>query len=208
MEDKGRIAEVPLVAVVDSDKKYLSRIAEALAPLYRMKGYEDTITALYGFRKQKPDLVIVDEFVPVEGGMKFVKIFQSLGEFKGVPYVVTLSNQPQKLTKKQLSTLEIETGASLILQKPFKRSELIKGISSIINKVVECRWETLPNNQKVALTNSVLTFDYFSNFYESGDVVPYGSIAKSCEPLVEAIFNDDFKEILDCVIPSPNDYNP
>jgi len=76
---------------------------------------------------------------------------------------------------------------------------LMDVISTNINRAVERRWETLPKVQRDALVGTVTAFNSIHELIRQDRPISFSSVVDACTPLVEAVGNRQFKEILRAV---------
>lgn len=75
----------------------------------------------------KPDIVLMDNWLPDIGGVKAVQLIKSTEHLKHIPVVFFSANsEVEELTK--------EAGADYMLQKPFELDDLEKTIATAIQQ--------------------------------------------------------------------------
>jgi putative nucleotidyltransferase with HDIG domain len=187
-------AQVALIAVVDSNATFRNEVAQALISLYRVNPYVDTQEALKGLRAEPPSVVLVDEVADARGGFQFIADLKRDPSLSNIPAIVTTKRDPVAI-----DAAVSQCGASTCLSKPFRRSTLIRTITSLVNKRVEADWENLPERDKTVLKGTVRMFNDISDFIAAGEPVPFNSVKEATAPLVDAIQKNDFKGILNGV---------
>jgi len=179
------------VAVVDANERHAKQISEALLSFYALDKYHDTTNALSSLSLSSPSLVIVGEHVGANSGARFIKTMRQVSVLSQVPVLYIADSIDQDPIQAALSA-----GASGYLVKPYRRSSLIKQISSLLNAAIEKKWESLPPLQAKALTGTVEAFNNLSDLIASGEPIPYEDVTDSCQPLVDAVKKNEFKSIL------------
>ena len=117
------------VLVIEDDKK----IATALAVRLEAAGYQVT-TAPDGFSglklalEVKPDLIVMDIWMPVGMGFSVVQRLRSLG-LEGIPIIFITASKLKGLRK----TAE-KLGAIAFFEKPYNADELLAAIAQGIQK--------------------------------------------------------------------------
>jgi putative nucleotidyltransferase with HDIG domain len=188
MSQSGQVA---LIAVVDSHPVFRNEVVQALISLYRVNQYTDTRQAMQGMATEHPAVILVDEQADSIGGFQFVANLKRDPALAGIPAIITTKRDPV-----QIEGALRQCGADSSLTKPFRRSSLIKTITSLVNKHIEAKWENLPERDKQTLKGTVSVFNNISDFIAAGEPVPFTSVKEACAPLIDAIANNDFKGIL------------
>ncbi|BAE49649.1 Response regulator [Paramagnetospirillum magneticum AMB-1] len=179
-----------LVAVVDAHAGHRNQVASALMSFYQVAAFDNFDQAMEALVRTPPCVVLLDErIVPRAGGDPIALTRQLL---RGVPIIRTLARHPS-----QLGSALYDTDACL--EKPYRRSTLIKTISSLVNKTVEAEWETLAPQYRESLRRTVDSFNNISDLIDKGEPLVYTEITEACGPLVDAVSNHDFKVILNGV---------
>ncbi|MFA6281603.1 MAG: response regulator [Candidatus Omnitrophota bacterium] len=115
------------ILVVDDEKDILTELQFIL----RKKGFEVVMAAngkeaLELVKKNKPDLIILDLFMPVVGGVQFGKELKADAETKNIP-VILLTASADNVEEKR-----IECMADAYVLKPFDYKEVIEKIYKLI----------------------------------------------------------------------------
>ena len=187
---------VPLVTIIEPTGNHRQQVVAALGNFYRISDHPDTATALRGVRVNPPDLIIIDDLTPPQGGYEFVRQLRrdhTPGLAK-VPVIIT-----SKLEQPGLAEAVRKCGADGFLVKPYRYGTLMGAITTLINRQVEAQWEALPVRQRTALRGTLDVFQSLSEIIETGTKVDYGSMQTACEPLVDVIAENDFRALLNGV---------
>lgn len=96
---------------------------------YRVLCYRDGKSALDGFRKERPDLVILDLMLPEMDGFEFCKIVR---RELTVPILI-LTARKEEMDK----VLGFELGADDYVTKPFGVRELLARVKAMLRRVAE-----------------------------------------------------------------------
>jgi putative nucleotidyltransferase with HDIG domain len=179
-----------LVAVIDSNGEHRRQVASALNSFYRVMDFAQFDMALDGLAQSSPRVILLDEQAyPRLGGCPVKKLRNAM---PGVPIVRTLNRALSHLAEPKRDT-------DAILEKPYRRSSLIRTISTLINKSVEAKWETLAPQYRDTLQRTVDSFNDISDLIDRGQPLEYSNVTDACSSLVDAVSNHDFKVILDNV---------
>lgn len=180
-----------LVAVIDSNAEHRAQVARALTSFYRVVDFGSTDQALAGLAGHPPCVMLVDERAPPFGGAQFARSIRKEAAFNGVHVICT--------TKAGSMDRDGLAGPDAWLEKPFRRSSLLKTISGLVNKSVESRWDALKPRHRDTLRNTIEVFNGISDLIEKGEPLEYQVVADACAPLVDAVSNNDYKLILKSV---------
>ena len=183
-----------LIVVVDSHTSYRKDITDSLCSFYDVWGYGDGPTAIKSLKKEVPVLLIIGEDVRPSNAINFIREIRNIPDLRNMSILHIISEK-----NLQLIDDSKQAGISNIITKPFKRSVLIRKISSILNANVEKEWDALPDTQRDALKNSVGVFNDISDVLLTDDTVSFSEVKGGCQSLVSAIAENDFGSILDGV---------
>jgi putative nucleotidyltransferase with HDIG domain len=179
------------IAIVDGSAAHREQVTAALKSFYHFADYYSAATAFAGMLTVRPAFVLVGEAVPPGSGYDFIRRLRDDPELSGVPAMLVIGqDNPDTLAA------VAECGANGYLVKPYRRSQLIRSLSDMLNRECEARWEDLPEIHRKALTQTVEVFNSISDVIERGEPIAYNNVRDACEPLVEAVRNNDFREIL------------
>jgi len=182
------------ITIVDANERHRQQVSDALLSFYGIDGFGDVTNALASLSLSPPSLVIVGEQVGAQNGARFVKRMREVSVLNQVPVLFICD----KFDAEQINAA-LAFGANGHLVKPYRRSLLIKSISSLLNASVERKWDALPETQRLALKGTVDAFNNMSDIIASGEPLPYDDISESCQPLVEAVKKNEFKSLLNNV---------
>jgi len=190
MQPAPASGQLPAVCVVDGNPSHGRQVASALASLFRVDHYQSASQALTAMRADPPAVVMVDETIPPKDGFAFITSLRREESFSRLPIIATSASDPG------LASSARQCGADLALRRPYRRSTLVKAISSLRNRDVELTWDALPPHQREALNGTMDVFNGLADAVASGDPIPFSAMAAGCRPLVEAVGKCDFKGIL------------
>jgi two-component system cell cycle response regulator DivK len=75
----------------------------------------------------RPNVIIMDNWIPDKGGVKAIQVIKSIDEFKDIPVIFFTANT-------NIEQLASEAGADYFLQKPFELSELENLVDEAVRK--------------------------------------------------------------------------
>ncbi len=119
---------MPKILIVDDDP----HINELIQLYFEADGFE-TVTSLDGneairvYKKEKPDLIILDLMLPGQSGFD---VLRELRKFSDVP-VIMLTARGETLDQ----VVGLELGADDYVTKPFEPKELIARVNAILRRV-------------------------------------------------------------------------
>ena len=179
------------IVIASGDEKFRGDLTNALTKYYHVFPFSNAEEAMEAMTTLRPDATLVDVNMPPKGGLSMVRQVRASDTLKNLSIVV--------ITDKKTPAMSDEvkySGADEVLVKPFRKSFLLKAVSQGVNSAVEKGWENLPDLQKRALKETV---GVFRNCFAEADVdkpLPMADIEKSCEPLIEAISDQNIGGIL------------
>ncbi|MBC7908169.1 MAG: HD domain-containing protein [Rhodospirillaceae bacterium] len=178
-----------LVAVVDGNAEHRAQLAGALTSFYQVAEFAHGGEALDELGQAPPCLLVVDEQAPAADHL--FRQLRSDTQLADIPVICTTRRDP--------SGRAPQDGIDAFLEKPYRRSLLLKTISSLVNKSVEAGWEKLPELQRCALRKTVEVFNSISDLIERGEPLHFEVLADACRPLVQAVAHNDYRTILGSV---------
>jgi putative nucleotidyltransferase with HDIG domain len=180
-----------LVAVLDGKNDHREQVNAALTSFYRVLVFDDCDAAYTTLNRFPPATMVVDEAAPPNGGFAALKRLRSSPNLGNVPVVFT-TKQNREFTPSEMEQM----GVASVLVKPFRRSELLKTISSLVNRSIEAKWEVLPDHQKQCLRKTVDMFNGISDLIDKGEPISYRTMVQACDPLVEVVRQNDVKSLM------------
>lgn len=184
------IASKVAICAIGSHEKHQNQVSNALMSFYQVYTFWDGMEAVDVLAQKPPAVILVDERAGASGVDVLAKIGQT-NTLSHVPVICTASNDSLPFIKAVQ-----KHNANGLLMKPYRRSDLLKIISSHLNKSVEKSWDNIEPIQQSALKKTVDTFNHISDLIDEGGQLPYGEVKDSCAPLVQAVSDGCFKEIL------------
>jgi DNA-binding response OmpR family regulator len=118
------------IAVVDDEKNIRELIRIALErEYYEILEYPDGFEAWNSFRREMPDLIILDILMPKMDGIELCKNIRNIPAGKKIP-LIFLSSRDEEIDK----VLGLESGADDYVTKPFSIRELTARIRSALRR--------------------------------------------------------------------------
>jgi HD-GYP domain-containing protein (c-di-GMP phosphodiesterase class II) len=180
-----------LVAVIDGNTGHRIQVTKALTSFYRVVDFADGTQALNELAATPPCVVLVDERAPPHGAPAVVRSLRNVAALRDVPVICTTASEGAVAGMREF--------ADAYLEKPYRRSILIRTISGLVNRSVETGWDDLAPRHRNSLRQTIDVFNGISDSIERGEPLAYSSVTDACAPLVEAVCNADFRAILDGV---------
>lgn len=194
MDNSASYIERHLIAIADNNPRQRELVRNALISFYVTVEYADKVRALAGMSVVAPSLLLVDQDLPPAGGLEFINSLRRDRILAEVPCVLLINKDDPVL-----HVAAQQAGARTCLVKPYRRSELVRIISTHLNYGVEKKWETLPPIQRQALKGTVEVFNSISDVIDKNEPIAYDIFRDACEPLVQAVQGDDYRAILDSI---------
>ncbi len=121
-------AAVPLIACVDDEENIRTTLAYALEKNgYRVETYADGWEAWEKFRRQLPDMAIIDIMMPRMDGLELCRHIRRISE--DVPLII-LTSRDEEIDR----VVGLELGADDYLCKPYSMRELLARIKVIFRR--------------------------------------------------------------------------
>lgn len=181
------------VVLIDANASHRQQVAGALRLFYDVADFAEARRALAVLAEDPPAAVVIDESAADQGGTAFIPVIRGQPGPAKLPIILTAAATG-------VSVWEIRrSGADAFLEKPFRRSVLLRAVSDLINTTVEVSWQSLPVTASKALRKTVDTFNHLADGIARGDPLPYAAVKEACEPLVEAVTNNDYHAVLEGV---------
>jgi len=118
-----------VIFVVDDNDINLSVAREALKEHYRVITLPSAAKMLSIIEKIKPDLILLDIYMPETDGFKALEILKSSGDYADIP-VIFLTGTTDDLIEADI----LKQGVIDIIKKPFSAHFLQNKVSAHLNK--------------------------------------------------------------------------
>jgi putative nucleotidyltransferase with HDIG domain len=176
------------LVIIDGHENHRVELSTALMSYYKITQFADGVTALRYCVTHLPALFIIGQHVSTSTGLDLIKKIKDDKILCDIPiiYVTDSDTAPNPYL-------------SHMITKPYRRSRMVRTISQLLNTSIEHEWESLPLLQKQALKQSVDVFNSIADTIGRGEALPFSAVKLGCQPLVDAIGNNDFKTILNGV---------
>jgi len=123
------------ILVVDDEYALVEALVELLLEEgYRAVSAANGLDALDRLQKEKPDLILTDNMMPIADGKEFIRGVRALDEYRNTPLVM-MSSSPKQVALAAGSGREIEVSA--FLAKPFMVEDLLDLVERLIGKADE-----------------------------------------------------------------------
>jgi CheY-like chemotaxis protein len=114
------------IVIFDDDEDILSICIYVLEESgWAVSAFTDCNNVIEKVAKIKPDVILMDNWIPDEGGIKATRTLKNSPELKDIPVIYFSANSDIQL-------LTSQAGANTYLSKPFDLEELEKVINSVI----------------------------------------------------------------------------
>ncbi|MGE5503718.1 MAG: HD-GYP domain-containing protein [Actinomycetota bacterium] len=180
------------VALIDPVPQRRDQLVSALTSFYEVAEYADIETAV-GMTLTAPAAVVVDEKVAHPSGREPLRWLKSQVMFKDAPLLLCVT--PDRPDGGPTNP----RAADALLDKPFRRSDLLGALSNLVNKQVEDEWVMLSEQPQKALRETLAAFNGISDLIEKGEPLSYDSLRDSCQPLLSSVAESSYRELLQAV---------
>ena len=186
---------LPNAMVIDANVAQRHQITVALASLYQVNGYPDVETAIALTRKP-PAVLIIDEGTHLHDRRDLIRTIRAEPNYRETRIVFCKSKR-----RNASDNIDhyLKTPPDIILEKPYRRQELLDAVSGALNKKVEGAWETLPKRAKEALRNSLKFYSGMVDLMKRGEPLEFGELSTICSPILDSVQKFDHKVLLDAV---------
>ncbi len=120
--------EKKTILAIDDDENFLSTLKDILeGEGYSVKTLSDPTKTEHYVEKYRPDLMIIDVFMPERSGFNLVEDFRDKGLYGDVPkiFLTCLDDDVERMTARAC-------GVCCYLTKPFQPEELIRRVNSTV----------------------------------------------------------------------------
>ena len=190
---KGNPGKV-LVCVVDANPKFRAEMVRALTSFYQVMEFSDQSEALEAIAMSPPAAVILDENVCPRGGLPLLREICCVPDLDRVPIICTATHDRSLFLADAMAL-----GVTSTLVKPFRRSALLGALSNEINGKIERSWVRIEPTQRAALKKTLVAFNSMADLIDMGKPLPYETVREACEPVVDAVTNHRYKDMLNGV---------
>lgn len=198
MNNKETGIIVPSVFVVAHDARHRGELEALLAKHFTVTSFQDVHTVIGAFEHELPDVVVVENDMPM-GGLR-VLVTQAGGLKQPPSFLVTAKKGDGLNVSFMDSRVE-----GRYLMWPFSGRVLIDQISELINLAAERGWDDLPERQSKPLKMTVEEYQKVADCIARGEPIDYTTASESCSSLVDATKNGDAHALLKAV-QSHHDY--
>ena len=188
---KATLAQIHDIVLVDGSEGRRSQIAVGLSSLYRVGQYGNSSLALQELEAFPPKVIAIDETAPPLGGFEVMDRIRRSPALKEVGVILVLANDRDGIVE---AVRQNELCDCIV--RPFRRSELIRLISSLTNRKVEQKWGQLPLIQQKILSKSLEVIHSVADALDDGAPISDLALAEASVALVYAVSNNDFKLVL------------
>jgi putative nucleotidyltransferase with HDIG domain len=183
-----------LVAVVDGNVDQQTQVAAVLSSRYRVVPFADSDRAMAEMLRHPPAVLLIDENVPPSGGTYLIERLRRLAPLAAIPIIFITASQRQFSAQDSL-----RLGVNATLVRPYRRSALLETVGAVMNRVIETRWEGLPETQRASLQKTMEMYNGVSNFIANGEAVTYPQLTAACSPLIEVVRRHEVNSLLSSV---------
>ncbi len=160
---------------------------------YKVRVATKGLTALRALEKQKPDLILLDIFMPEINGFELCRIIKESNEFKNIPIIFLTSSGDEESIKNGF-----EAGAQDYVTKPFNPTELLARVNTHIKLKAQAEHLLLANKELDSFCYSIahdlkapllsisklieyLSLDYYDKLGDDGNALINNIHKKSSE---------------------------
>lgn len=179
------------VFMVSSSDKYLDELSGVINPYYDARSFSDTSQLIDELFNGLPKVLIIDATLSGTSALRFITTVRISFNSDELPIIFTVMAAQESW----ITEASKVTGLHCLV-KPYQPSDLLDTISNQINVAIEARWDHIEPIQQQALKQTLAFFNSIADKVMSGDMVPYKDVAYACKPLIKAVENKNFQDIL------------
>ena len=127
MDSENSIDKYEILIVDDSPEQIETAIHVLKSNNYKVRVATKGLTALKVLKKQVPDLILLDIFMPEIDGFELCKLIKENETFKNIPIIFLTSSDDEQSIKKGF-----DSGAQDYVTKPFNNTELLARVNTHI----------------------------------------------------------------------------
>jgi response regulator RpfG family c-di-GMP phosphodiesterase len=180
-----------LIFITSGNDRFMSELVTVSSPFYNAVPFAEKSRLFDELSVRLPKVLILDSTKTDTTAITFVSKIRAQYNSDQLPIVLTIS--PTK--EDQIAEARKFPGVH-ILEKPFRPIQLFNVISQRINANIEASWNSIEPVQRSALKLTLKSYNSIANMIIDGAPIDYANLAQSCEPLVEAVQNHNYHEIL------------
>ncbi|NQU55808.1 MAG: HD domain-containing protein [Rhodospirillales bacterium] len=180
----------PHIFIVNDDRVHREEVRLVLSSLFKVSSFDDNAAAFDAMLTGKPDLVIVDERMLVNG-KDLLSDKRRHPDLKSLPFLIS----GHESARQYISGDGCE--ADSLLVRPFSKNTVLMRVSDALSYAFEKQWDSLPELEKTTLQSTLEEFQDISKAIEENRPLDLQASSKSCEPLVQSINDQSFHGILD-----------
>jgi HD-GYP domain-containing protein (c-di-GMP phosphodiesterase class II) len=184
-------SRAPRIAIAVGDAWQRKQVAFDLMSFYRIAEYAHISGLLAGCRLHRPRAIVVGEQIAVSGGYDLVRMLRLDPHLATIPAIMLVA-KADRATRERV----IQCGADGLLVYPSADSSLIATVSRLVNRSVEREWTSLQPTQRRALVDTLHLFNKLADGIAEGTPTLYRSVSDACDPLIQVVASDDFRDML------------
>lgn len=181
------------IALIDGDDDHRTDLADALATFFDVSAFADSATALEAITETPPLGIILDEKIAGGSGTALLGRIREIPALADLPVVCTSAEVDAEAG---FFAEARGLGVLVTMAKPVRFRLLRATLTGWVNQGVEKAWDAIEPVQQSALKKTVAVFNNISDIIDAGEPLPYGDVKESCEPLVTAVQNNQYKDLL------------
>jgi len=137
VSDNTNESILPVVLIVDDNVEVVDFLCSSLSKKYKCLKAFDGKEALVVLQKQQPDLLIVDEMMPVMNGLDLVKAIRHDAKTENLPVVMLTAKDDFDTEMKS-----IKVGVDVFISKPFDFNKLLLQVARLIKRTQSIKKST------------------------------------------------------------------
>jgi len=177
------------IYALSGNRSHLDLIEKALLSFYRVRKFSDASELVDVLQSRMPTAILIDDDLKSGTGLDLIGTLRLSYAGDQLPIVFTLQTGRSQDIANHYSGVKV-------LEKPYKRTSLLHAISCQSNSSVEAKWDQIEPVQKAALKNTINAFNNVADLISEGKPIEYKDVTASCAPLLEAVKNNNYQDML------------
>lgn len=180
-----------LLYVGSNSDLFRKDISKNLEFVYTVRLFADTSGLERAVKGEPPAALILDDMIPPKGGINVISHYRSIRRYKSLPIVFAIDQNDRET----IANAKTYNGVECLI-KPYSVNDLQVAISRAASAGVEAEWKTIEPVQRQALTQTLHSFNAIADMINDEQPVVYEDVRESCGPLVNAVSDGNYKDML------------
>ncbi len=179
------------VYMVSGNDKFLSGLLIALSPFYHARSFNDTEELFDELFTSLPKTLIVDATLSGTSALRFITALRINFSSDQLPIIFTVMSAQESWINEASKISGLKC-----LERPFQTDQLLRTVTQQVNAHTEAQWDAIEPVQRQALKQTLAFYNSIADKVMNGEIFEFQDVTNSCESLIEAVDNRNYKDIL------------